>query len=183
MGSETVAWHLPTAVTLDDLTAMTAADEFHRYELSPDGVLTVTPSAGYGHALVATRLMFWLSAAGIPAEQVAQAVGLRIPGRGGVGGRIPDLIVWGKAPAARIWLPVTDVLLVVEIVSPGSQDMDTAIKRNEYAAAGIPQYWLVDQDPEQTVTMYRLNSEDYAVRAIMPLAWALNISPVDYGLV
>jgi hypothetical protein len=41
--------------------------------------------------------MGWLLTAGIPADRIAQAVGLRIPGKaGGVGGRIPDMIVWSK---------------------------------------------------------------------------------------
>src|SRR4051812_29251628 len=102
-------------VTLDDLAAMMAADERHRYEISPEGVLSITPPPGYAHAIIATRLMVWLAAAGVPAEHIAQAVGLRILSRdGGVGGRIPDLIVWSKAQADGVWLPVGDVLLVVE---------------------------------------------------------------------
>ncbi|MET7834365.1 class I SAM-dependent methyltransferase [Micromonospora sediminicola] len=65
--------------------------------------------------------MVWLAQGGVPADHVAQVVGLRTPGRhGGVGGRIPDLVVWRKTQADRVWLPPGDVLLVVEIVSPGS---------------------------------------------------------------
>ncbi|WFE55416.1 Uma2 family endonuclease [Micromonospora sp. WMMD712] len=174
---------MPSVVTLDDLTAMMAADDHHRYEISPEGVLTVAPPPGYAHAIIATRLMVWLAQGGIPADRIAQAVGLRIPGRhGGVGGRIPDLVVWSKAQADGVWLPVADVLLVVEIVSPGSEGIDTVTKRNEYAAAGIPQYWVVDQDPAQTVTMHRLDGDRYAVRASMPLAWVLNASPADHDL-
>jgi hypothetical protein len=41
-------------------------------------------SAGYTHAIIATRLMGWLLSAGIPADRIAQAVGLRIPGKAGV---------------------------------------------------------------------------------------------------
>jgi Uma2 family endonuclease len=96
---------MPAVVTLDDLTAMMAADGHHRYEISPDGVLSVMPPPGYAHAIIATRLMVWLAAAGVSADRIAQAVGLRIPGRGGVGGRIPDLVVWSKAQADGVWLP------------------------------------------------------------------------------
>ncbi|WP_233219584.1 Uma2 family endonuclease [Micromonospora sp. RP3T] len=117
------------------------------------------------------------------ADHIAQAVGLRIPGRrGGVGGRIPDLVVWSKAQVDGVWLPAADVLLVAEIVSPGSDGIDTVTKRSEYAAAGIPQYWIVEQDPAQTVTMHRLAGERYEVRATMPLAWVLNTGPVEYDL-
>ncbi len=107
---------------------------------------------------------------------------MRIPGPNGVGGRIPDLVVWSKAQADGVWLPVADVLLVVEIVSPGSEGVDTVTKRSEYATAGIPQYWVVDQDPAQTVTMHRLAGEHYTVQATMPLAWVLNTTPAEHDL-
>ncbi|MDG4772863.1 Uma2 family endonuclease [Solwaraspora sp. WMMD792] len=182
MSSEAVGRHMPPIVSLDDLTAMMAADEHHRYEISPDGVLSIMPPPGYAHAIIATRLMVWLAAAGVPTDQIAQAVGLRIPGRAGIGGRIPDLVVWSKPQADAVWLPVADVLLVAEIVSPGSEGTDTVTKRNEYAAAGIPQYWVVDQDTAQTVTVHRLDGDHYAVQATMPLAWLLNTSPAEHGL-
>jgi Uma2 family endonuclease len=182
MSSEAVGRYMPAEVTLDDLTAMMAADEHHRYEISPEGVLSIMPPPGYTHAIIATRLMVWL-ATGVPAERLAQAVGLRIPGRdGGLGGRIPDLVVWSKAQAEGVWLPVTDVLLVVEILSPGSEGVDTVTKRSEYAAAGIPQYWVIDQDQAQTVAMHHLDGNHYNVRATMPLAWVLNTKPGEHGL-
>lgn len=162
---------------------MMAEDEHHRYEISPEGALSIMPPPGYAHAIIATRLMVWLASAGIPVERIAQAVGLRIPGRdGGVGGRIPDLIVWAKEQADAVWLPVTDVLLVAEILSPGSEGVDTVTKRAEYAAAGIPQYWTIEQDAGQTVTMHRLDGKQYTVRATMPLAWALNTDPAEHDL-
>jgi Uma2 family endonuclease len=184
MSAETVGRHMPAIMTLDDLTAMMAADEHHhRYEISPEGVLSVRPPPGYAHAIIATRLTVWLAAAGIPTDRIAQAVGLRIPGRGGGdGGRIPDLILWSRAQADGVWLLVSDVLLVVEIISPGSEGMDTVTKRREYAGADIPQYWTVDQDPAQTVTMYRLDGDRYEQRATMPLAWVLNTTPAEHDL-
>ena len=173
---------MPPVTTLNDLTAMMTADEHHRYEVSPQGVLSITPPTGYAHAVIATRLMVWLAAAGVPADRFAQAVGLRIPGRDGIGGRIPDLAVWSKAQADGVWLPVADVLLVVEIVSSGSEGMDRVTKQNEYAATGIPRYWVVDQDPAHTVTMYRLTGDHYSVRATVPLVWLLNTTPADHAL-
>ncbi|MFV2017989.1 Uma2 family endonuclease [Micromonospora sp. LOL_023] len=182
MSSEAVGRHMPPIVSLDDLTAMMAADEHHRYEISPEGVLSIMPPPGYAHAIIATRLTVWLATAGVPADRIAQAVGLRIPGRAGVGGRIPDLVVWSKPQADGVWLPVADVLLVAEIVSPGSEGLDTVTKRNEYAAAGIPQYWVIDQDTAQSVTMHRLAGDRYTVAATMPLAWLLNTSPAEHDL-
>ncbi|MEU1587512.1 Uma2 family endonuclease [Micromonospora sp. NPDC005710] len=70
---------------------------------------------------------------------------------------------------------------VVEIVSPGSEAMDSVTKVREYASAGIPQYWVVDRDGAQTVTLHRLSGDGtYEARARMPLAWLLQTAPADH---
>jgi Uma2 family endonuclease len=180
MSAEAIARHMPAVPTLDDLAVMNEADtRGHRYELSPEGALSVMPPPGFEHARTVNRLIGWLLAAGWTLEQVYQAVGLSIPGRdGGDGGRIPDLIVWSRAPEPRAgWMPVTDVALVVEVVSTGSKAVDTKVKLDEYAGAGIARYWVVDRDPAQTVTMHELAGGAYRVRETMPLAWVLNTDP------
>ena len=183
MSSEAVGRNMPQVVTLDDLTEMMIADEQHRYEVSPEGVLSIMPPAGSAHAHIATRIMAWLIVAGVPLDRIHQVVGLRIAGRaGGVGGRIPDLVVWGKTAPDGVWLPPDDVLLAVEIISPGSEGIDTVTKRSEYAGAGIPQYWTVGQDSGQTVTMYRLDGDCYIVRDTVPLASVLGTHPDEYNL-
>lgn len=173
---------MPPVPSLDDLTAMMAADRYgHRYEISPEGALSIVPPPGYAHATIATRVMLWLAAAGIPADRLSQAVGLRIPGPNGtVGGRIPDLVVWSRAQVDGVWLPVADVLLVIEIISPGSVGADTVDKVAEYAGAGISQYWTVAQDGSQTVTMHRLVGDRYEVTASTPLAWVLNTAVSEH---
>ncbi|MEU8818311.1 Uma2 family endonuclease [Actinoplanes sp. NPDC048796] len=182
MSAETVGMHMPAMVTLDDLAAMNAADpNGHRYETSPEGVLSVMPPADSEHAQIASRLFAWLLVAGWPPEQILQVAGVRVPGTGQDGGRIPDLSVWDKPPPRAVWLAVTDLLLVIEIVSPGSEAMDEVTKRREYAIAGIPQYWVVDRDDAHTVTLYQLSADaTYAERAKMPLAWLLQTSPADH---
>jgi len=49
----------------------------------------------------------------------------------------------------------------VEIVSPrsGSEQHDRVDKVFEYARAGIPQYWLVDLEPEPRVLVRRLGDD------------------------
>jgi Uma2 family endonuclease len=44
-------------------------------------------------------------------------------------------------------LMVADVVAAVEIISPGSRNVDLHVKPFEYAEAGIPHYWVVDLDP------------------------------------
>jgi Uma2 family endonuclease len=182
MSAQSVGMHMPAVVTLDDLAAMNTADpNGHRYETSPEGVLSVMPPPDSEHAAIASRLFAWLIMAGWPAEQVLQVAGVRISGPEGAGGRIPDLSVWSKAPPRAVWLTVTDLVLVIEIVSAGSEAMDEVTKRREYAAAGIPQYWVVNRDAAQTVVLHRLGADGtYDERAKMPLAWLLQTTPTDH---
>jgi hypothetical protein len=90
MSAEAIGRQMPPVITLDDLAAMIAGDEHgHRYELSPEGALWVTPPPDSEHAAIASRIFAWLIMAGWPAEQVLQTAGVRIPGPDGDGGRIP----------------------------------------------------------------------------------------------
>jgi Uma2 family endonuclease len=184
MSAEAIDSYMPTVRTLEGLAAMNEADTHgYRYELSPEGVLSVMPPAGFEHADIVNRLTEWLLGGGWTLRQIYQAVGLRIPGRdGGMGGRIPDLVVWQNPPTPKVdvWLPATDIVLVVEVMSTGSMATDRKVKRDEYAGAGFPRYWTVDRDPGQTVTMYELIGDAYAVRDARPLAWVLNAQPNDY---
>ncbi|MFE0107173.1 Uma2 family endonuclease [Streptomyces sp. NPDC059009] len=41
--------------------------------------------------------------------------------------------------------PVQDVLLAIEVVSPESESRDRTTKPQKYAAAGIPNFWRVEQ--------------------------------------
>ena len=46
--------------------------------------------------------------------------------------------------------------LVIEILSESSEDRDRGIKRERYAAHGVPEYWIIDADAKH-VEVYRLN--------------------------
>jgi Uma2 family endonuclease len=62
-----------------------------------------------------------------------------------------------------------------------SEALDDVTKRREYASAGVPQYWVVQRDPAQTVVLYRFGSGGaYEERAKMPLAWLLQTAPDDH---
>ncbi len=78
--------------------------------------------------------------------------------------RIPDLVVAQTEAFRRVdreggVLRASDVLLVVEIVSPGSVRTDRVIKRDEYADADIPHYWIVDLDPPESILAYHRAGE------------------------
>ncbi|MEE1771710.1 Uma2 family endonuclease [Streptomyces sp. JV185] len=64
-----------------------------------------------------------------------------------------------------------DVLLAVEVVSPDSEARDRDAKPQKYAAAGIPNFWLVDMagsDNHPVVRVYELDpvSKAYALTGI-----------------
>ena len=46
------------------------------------------------------------------------------------------------------------VLLVAEIVSPGSETTDRVVKVDQYAKAGIPFYWRIEQAPTGVPIVY-----------------------------
>lgn len=55
-----------------------------------------------------------------------------------------------------------DVLLVIEIISPGNT-VDRITELGEYAEAGIPHYWLVNLKQPATLTAYNLVDGHYEI--------------------
>jgi len=47
------------------------------------------------------------------------------------------------------------VVLAVEVVSPGSETDDRREKPFEYAESGIPFYWRIELDPDLVLYTYR----------------------------
>jgi Uma2 family endonuclease len=90
--------------------------------------------------------------------------------------RRPDLVVfrclddsrrgrWQGKPTAA------DVLIAVEIVSPGSVSDDLLVKRVRYARAGIGHYWIIrlaqNDGPAVSVELLRLTSDgSYAMEQV-----------------
>ncbi len=78
--------------------------------------------------------------------------------------REPDLIFLrpGRVPVGQQYPESAD--LVMEIVSddPESRKRDYEEKRHDYAAAGIPEYWIVDPQM-QTVMVLVLDGAEYRV--------------------
>jgi Uma2 family endonuclease len=74
--------------------------------------------------------------------------------------RRPDVVV---ARHGKGLIAARDVVLVVEIVSPGSVRTDNLVKRSEYADAGIPHYWIVDiAGPVSLIACHLAGSFGYA---------------------
>lgn len=83
--------------------------------------------------------------------------------------RLRDLPLLNRRPDVALYrcldrergerLRAEHALLVVEIVSPGSETQDTTDKLGEYAKAGIPHYWIVrlDRSGVSIIERYRLD--------------------------
>lgn len=139
--------------TVDDLDAL--PDDGVRRELI-DGALHVSPSPSSVHQVIAMRL-------GVALEQtcpdhlfVSQSNDVQLSPRRLF---IPDVLVTTFEAARRQAGSFTadEVVLAVEIVSPGSQSMDRVLKPALYAKAGIPHYWLIETDGGIAVQTYRLD--------------------------
>jgi Uma2 family endonuclease len=76
--------------------------------------------------------------------------------------REPDIVFLAKGRKRRKRVPI-GADLVVEIVNEGKaqRERDFEDKRRDYAAAGIPEYWIVDPE-SQTVTVLVLDGSEYA---------------------
>jgi Uma2 family endonuclease len=152
-------------LTVDAYAAL-GEDDRYRSELQ-EGSLVRSPSPVPDHMIVMGRLFVQLEEE-LPSDlQVIPDVDvdLELAPRGKPGFvRRPDLIVVHQAAVERVRrdggiLRAREVLVVVEIVSPGSHRTDHVIKRGEYADAGIPHYWIVDLDDPVTLIDCHLAAE------------------------
>jgi Uma2 family endonuclease len=142
----------PGPYTEDDLP-----DDNRLVELL-EGTLLVNPPPSTLHQAIAERVRA-RARVGMPeGYEALQAVGLRMPSGSYF---IPDVVVIAqeRIRADVSTLDPSDVLLVAEVISPGSRSMDREIKPKLYAEAGIKEFWLVipgDRPEDSVVQRYRL---------------------------
>ena len=70
--------------------------------------------------------------------------------------------------------------LVVEILSPSTQQRDRGLKRKLYAKYGVRELWLVDPE-SKTIEVLGLEADDFATLAVYPEDTPLS-SPLISGL-
>jgi Uma2 family endonuclease len=126
--------------TLEEVRAL--PEDGNRYELVR-GHLIVTPAPAYAHeraaAMLTALLVPYVVEHRLGAVYRPQAV---FRWRGSE--TVPDLMVREHAPADTDWNDVPRPILVVEVLSPSTRRDDLLRKRELYAAAGIPEYWIID---------------------------------------
>lgn len=81
--------------------------------------------------------------------------------------REPDVMLYSAAHRDRIEKQFGGVPdLVVEVLSPGTEKVDTDEKMDEYARAAIPEYWVVAVGAAR-VEQYVLEGEHYRLQATL----------------
>lgn len=125
-----------------------------------DGFLGLLPSPTDYHQAIVLFLLYafdgWLKSLG--GKVRIAPLRLRI-GKGKF--REPDLLLLLSASDRRrrdrFW---TGADLVVEVVSPDKPERDLVLKRQDYAAAGVAEYWIVNPANE-TILVLVLNKKRY----------------------
>jgi Uma2 family endonuclease len=139
----------------------------HGYTELVEGRLLMSPSPAFKHSRAMGRLYLALveqAPAEFEAVQELDVDLALVPADEPGSSRRPDIMVvrqeFGDRIAAEGGLvPASEVLLVVEIVSPSSKRTDHVHKRHDYADAGIPNYWIVDIDEPISLTACRLTEQ------------------------
>lgn len=109
-----------------------------------DGMVVVTPSASKRHNRLARILANALDLAAGPEWNADTELDVRLQDLP-LTNRRPDVVVYRADTIDISPTRPEHVLLVVEVVSPGSETTDRVVKVDQYAKSGIMFYWRVEQ--------------------------------------
>ncbi|MFJ2835700.1 Uma2 family endonuclease [Nocardia sp. NPDC087230] len=109
-----------------------------------DGMVVVNPSASKRHNRLARMLANALDAASGPDWNADIDFDVRLQDVP-LTNRRPDVVVYRADTIDLTPTRPEHVLLVAEVVSPGSETTDRIVKVDQYARAGIAFYWRIEQ--------------------------------------
>lgn len=109
-----------------------------------DGMVVVSPSASKRHNRLARIVANALEGAGGPDWNADTDFDVRLQDVPLINRR-PDVVVYRADTIDETPTRPEHVLLVVEVVSPGSETTDRIVKVAQYARAGIAFYWRIEQ--------------------------------------
>ncbi|MBW0274851.1 hypothetical protein ATM97_26955 [Nocardia sp. MH4] len=109
-----------------------------------DGMVVVSPSASKRHNRLARMLANALDAASGPDWNADIDFDVRLQDVP-LTNRRPDVVVYRADTIDLTPTRPEHVLLVAEVVSPGSETTDRIVKVDQYARAGIAFYWRIEQ--------------------------------------
>jgi Uma2 family endonuclease len=105
------------------------------------GSVVVTPHAGFDHQDIELELAYRIKRAARRAKLWSYSEVNIVSGDDLF---IPDVAVLRVSGAGRISMPISDAVLLGEIVSTGNRRKDLIDRPREYAAAGVPYFLRVD---------------------------------------
>lgn len=150
----------------------------NRYELIDGELVTLPPESGLNAYIARYLLVAFLRSGLVPLRLISvNACEIQVPvlKSGDAANRYPDLVIlqeehWELTQnRLTVTLDMLPPRLAIEVVSPGrvgnDRDYDPLRglrqrKRAQYAARGIPEYWIVDPQ-KQAVTLLWLESGQY----------------------
>lgn len=146
------------------------ADEFLALPESPvhyelvDGVVVMSPAASFGHQDIAGEILFQIRSY-LEKNPIGRAVtDVDVKLADDLVYR-PDVVFLTNEKAGRVEVRVTEPPdLVVEIVSPDSRKRDGIAKREDYEAAGVGEYWIIDAE-QNTFRFFVLRGDKFVERA------------------
>ena len=159
----------PIALTVDDFMRLHEAGAFQNYAKTEliDGVIVAMNAQFGAHAHAKTQLLRRLADAVdavMPGFRTIADVSVAIPPD-----HVPepDIIVTNWAPV-REAVPVATVALLIEVADT-TQRYDLGKKAGIYAAAGVPEYWVVDLDAGAIYLLWAPAADGYRERRVA--AW------------
>lgn len=166
-------------LSLDEWDAL-PEDNSRHYELV-EGVLIMSPRPRARHQLVMQRLAGTLDQALTPRWVTLVDYEVVTDARMPPTVRAPDIAVVDPAVLVenRPRTMPSDVLAVVEVLSPGTRRTDQIAKLADYADAGIESYLVADAGPPLVLTEFRLVDGAYRRRADHRGAAVITLDGVD----
>ena len=137
----------------------------NRYELIDGELVALPPESGL-NIIIATHLVLVFSR--VVDYRLIRAHSCELQVSGQVQNRYPDLVILKPEHLAltqqrsTVTLDMLPPQLVVEVVSPGkvNHQRDYVEKHEQYAARGIPEYWIVDPQAKVVIVL-RLDTGTY----------------------
>ncbi|MCK9899912.1 hypothetical protein CC117_21835 [Parafrankia colletiae] len=111
-----------------------------------DGMVVVSPSASKRHNRLVKILAVALEAAAGPVWNADFDFDVRLQDVP-LTNRRPDVVVYRADTIDVTPTRPEHILLVAEVVSPGSETTDRIVKAEQYAKVGISYYWRIEQPP------------------------------------